>query len=407
MESVEENHQVDTKSEIDKELERRFNLISSIGEEVIDSESLKRLLANKKDIYAYDGFEPSGRMHLAQGLMRAHNVNKFVDAGVKFKFWVADWFALMNLKLGGDIKKIQKAGHEMINVWKACGMKVDAVDSDGKPMIEFIWSSQEITARSEEYWKLVLDIATKFSLNRIKKCTQIMGKKEEKDQKETIEDLKNKVARLEATIKAKESGVKFDELEDQFKEINSKFEEITEANIQELACSQVFYPVMQCADIFFLKISITSLGMDQKKVNALALEYCDKIKQKNKPVIISHHMVMGLDGTKMSKSFPDNAIFMDDNASEVKRKIAKAFCEPNNIEKNPLLDWAKHIIFPINGKFVTPENLKFNEPEMTFTNFEELEQAFLEGKVQPKGLKDGMIKHINDLLKPVQDKLKK
>ena len=234
-----------------------------------------------------------------------------------------------------------------------------------------------------------------------------MGKKEEKDQKETIEDLKNKVAQLEATIKAKESGVKFDELEDQFKEINSKFEEITEANIQELACSQVFYPVMQCADIFFLKISITSLGMDQKKVNALALEYCDKIKQKNKPVIISHHMVMGLDGTKMSKSFPDNAIFMDDNASEVKRKITKAFCEPNNIEKNPLLDWAKHIILPIKGKVVTPENLKFNEPEMTFTNFEELEQAFLEGKVQPKGLKDGMIKHINDLLKPVQDKLKK
>ena len=30
----------------------------------------------------------------------------------------------------------------MINVWKACGMKVDATDSDGKPMIEFIWSSE-------------------------------------------------------------------------------------------------------------------------------------------------------------------------------------------------------------------------------------------------------------------------
>ena len=93
---------------IDEELEHRFNLISSIGEEIVDSDSLRRLLANKKNIYAYDGFEPSGRMHLAQGLMRAHNVNKFVDSGVKFKFWIADWFALMNLKLGGDIKKIQK-----------------------------------------------------------------------------------------------------------------------------------------------------------------------------------------------------------------------------------------------------------------------------------------------------------
>jgi len=391
---------------IDAELERRFNLITSIGEEVIDSDSLKRLLANKKDIYAYDGFEPSGRMHLAQGLMRAHNVNKFVDAGVKFKFWVADWFALMNLKLGGDIKKIQKAGHEMINVWKACGMKVDAVDYDGKPMIEFIWSSQEITSRSEEYWKLVLDIATKFSLNRVKKCTQIMGKKEEKEQKETIEELKQKIAHLELTIKAKESGVKYEELETQFEEINSKFDEITESNVQELACSQVFYPVMQCADIFFLKIDLCSLGIDQLKCNMLALEYCDKIKRKNKPIIISHHMIMALNGTKMSKSDPDNAIFMDDNPAEVKRKITKAFCEPNNIEKNPLLDWAKHIIIPIVGKFVTPENLKCNEPEMTFIKFEELEQAFFGGKVQPKGLKDGMVKHINDLLKPVQNKLK-
>jgi len=41
--------------------------------------------------------------------MRAHNVNKFLDAGVKFKFWVADWFALMNLKLGGDLKKNSKS----------------------------------------------------------------------------------------------------------------------------------------------------------------------------------------------------------------------------------------------------------------------------------------------------------
>ncbi len=77
--------------------------------------------------------------------------------------------------------------------------------------------------------------------------------------------------------------------------------------------------------------------MDQRKVNMLALEYCDKIKKKNKPIIISHHMIMGLDGTKMSKSNPNNAIFMDDNEFEIKRKINMAFCEPANIEKNPLL----------------------------------------------------------------------
>jgi tyrosyl-tRNA synthetase len=388
----------------DFKLENRINLITSIGEEIIGEESLARLLTNKKDIYAYDGFEPSGRMHLAQGLMRAHNVNKFVDAGVKFKFWVADWFALMNLKLGGDLKKIQKAGKDMINVWKACGMKIDAVDEEGKPMIQFIWSSEEITKRSDEYWKLVLDIGTKFGLNRIKKCTQIMGKKEEKDQRDAINSLKEEFKILSNNIRDNMYGP--EDLDKELSKFYNKLEELTAPDIQELACSQVFYPVMQCADIFFLGIDICSLGVDQLKCNSLALEYCDKIKKKNKPIIVSHHMVLALNGTKMSKSDPDNAIFMDDSASEVKRKIAKAFCEPYNIEKNPLLDWAKHIIFPINGGFTTPENVKFNEPEMTFTKFEDLELAFKEGTVQPKGLKDGMIKHINNLLKPVQDKLK-
>jgi tyrosyl-tRNA synthetase len=93
----------------EEELNNRCNLIASIGEEIIGQEAIKRLLVNKKNVYAYDGFEPSGRMHLAQGIMRAHNVNKFLDAGVKFKFWVADWFALMNLKLGGDLKKNSKS----------------------------------------------------------------------------------------------------------------------------------------------------------------------------------------------------------------------------------------------------------------------------------------------------------
>jgi len=173
----------------------------------------------------------------------------------------------------------------------------------------------------------------------------------------------------------------------------------------ELAASQIFYPIMQCADIFFLNIDICSLGVDQTKVNMLALEYCDKIKRKNKPIIISHHMLMGLDGTKMSKSNPDNAIFMDDTINEVKRKIKLAFCEPSNIEKNPLLDWANHLIFPIVNYFIIPGNPKHNELEVKYDNFLSLEQDFSNGKIYPKSLKDGMIKHLIDLLLPVHEKL--
>ena len=45
-----------------------------------------------------------------------------------------------------------------------------------------------------------------------------------------------------------------------------------------------------------LQADICQLGMDQRKVNMLAREYCDMTspKIKHKPVILSHHMLMGL-----------------------------------------------------------------------------------------------------------------
>ena len=43
-------------------------------------------------------------------------------------FWVADWFALMNDKMGGDLDKIQTVGKYLIEVWKAAGMNMDRVE---------------------------------------------------------------------------------------------------------------------------------------------------------------------------------------------------------------------------------------------------------------------------------------
>lgn len=36
---------------------------------------------------------------------------------------VADWFAQLNNKMGGDLKKIQVVGEYMIEIWKAVGME--------------------------------------------------------------------------------------------------------------------------------------------------------------------------------------------------------------------------------------------------------------------------------------------
>ena len=82
----------------------KLELINQVGEEIITAEELKDLLESKEHPIAYDGFEPSGTdIHIAQGILRAININKMAKAGIKFKMLVADWHAWANNKMGGDL----------------------------------------------------------------------------------------------------------------------------------------------------------------------------------------------------------------------------------------------------------------------------------------------------------------
>lgn len=66
-------------------------------------------------------------MHVAQGLFKTLNVNRLTRSGFTFVFWVADWFAYLNLKMGGDLDKIQTVGQYFIKVWQAAGMDLSRV----------------------------------------------------------------------------------------------------------------------------------------------------------------------------------------------------------------------------------------------------------------------------------------
>ncbi len=191
-------------------VDEKVAVAMSVGEETISEEELRGLFTVKEHPVVYDGFEPSGRMHIAQGVLRAINVNKLTSTGCIFKFWVADWFAQLNNKMDGDLKKIQLVGQYMIEIWKAIGMDMRNV--------RFLWASEEINAHADEYWTLVMDIARMNNLARIQRCCTIMGRKD----------------------------------------------------TDEMSAAQIFYPCMQCADVFFLKADICQLGMDQRKVNMLA-----------------------------------------------------------------------------------------------------------------------------------------
>lgn len=350
-------------------MESDLNRILTVGEECISAAELKKLILAKGrgsehpvGFNLYDGFEPSGRMHIAQGVFKAMNVNKCTSEGTNstFIFWVADWFALMNDKMGGDLEKIKIVGKYLIEVWKAAGMNLEHV--------VFKWASEEITNKADIYWPTMLDVARRFNITRIKKCCQIMG-------------------RLEGS----------------------------------LTSAQVLYPLMQCTDVFFLKADICQLGVDQRKVNMLAREYCDAAKIKNKPIILSHHMLYGLKAgqEKMSKSDPDSAVFMEDTSEDVERKILAAYC-PNKEDiddeeikdigdagkesmhltkdtlKNPCLDYIQNII-------LCPPGSTFTVNGVTYDTFGPIRADFLAGKITEEQLKKGLVQELNNLLQPVRD----
>src|SRR3989338_2526852 len=102
--------------------EERLHLIQQVGEEIITNEELTNLLSSGEKLIAYDGFEPSGQIHIAQGILRAINVNKMTKAGIKFVMLAADWHGWANNKLGGNLENIQAAGDYLIEGWKPCGM---------------------------------------------------------------------------------------------------------------------------------------------------------------------------------------------------------------------------------------------------------------------------------------------
>lgn len=334
-------------------IDERINLVKEVGEEIITEEELRKLLEGGGELIAYDGFEPSGKIHIAQGLLRAININKMIQAGIRFKMWVADWHAMANNKIGGDLKKIQTVGRYFIEVWKACGLDTNKV--------EFCWASE--MAKNSDYWKLVVQVGKSNALKRFVRTAEMMGREE---------------------------------------------------SLEKLTGAHIIYSCMQVADIFMLGAKITQLGMDQRKVNMLAREIGPQLGFW-KPVVVSHHMLMGLskpvsastDKTtrtieiKMSKSKPDTSVFMTDSEEDLNRKIAKAYCPPQITEENPVLEYFKYIVFE---KFRTVEIKRSKEHggNVIFNSYKNFEENYGGGKLHPQDVKNSLVFYLNELLQPVR-----
>ena len=145
----------------------------------------------------------------------------------------------------------------------------------------------------------------------------------------------------------------------------------------------------------------------------------NKKGEKIKPIAVHHHLLLGLQkpsvwpvpkenlqelwsSMKMSKSIPDSAIFITDSPEEIRRKLNKAFCPEKEVEFNPVLDWAKYVVF-MNDKSVLevrrPEKFGGNK---AYKSFDSLKNDFAEGKLHPMDLKNAVAEKLIEILEPAR-----
>jgi len=168
--------------------------------------------------------------------------------------------------------------------------------------------------------------------------------------------------------------------------------------------SQMIYPLMQISDIKHLNVDIAHGGIEQRKIHMLARETLPDIGYK-KPICIHTPLICSLrgPGEKMSSSKPETMIAVDEEPLEIRKKIRRAFCPPN-AEGNPILEISRYLIFPRVGILKVKRREKFGG-DIEFNSYDELESAYLEGKLHALDLKNAVADSLIEILEPVRDEM--
>jgi len=341
--------------------ERKLELISRNTLEIITQDELRSLLETKVKPRVYWGFESSGFMHIGLGLVCGSKINDMVEAGFHFIIFLADWHSWINNKLGGKMENIRLCGEYFKECFAALGIK----------NVEYLWAAD--LAKEIDYWEKVIKISKSASVQRMWRALPIMGR---------------------------------------------------EMNLSDIETAWLFYPCMQAADIFHMKLDVACAGIDQRKAHMLARDAAEKLHWQ-KPVCVHLPLLMGLQGpgksdrqldedsalnlqivSKMAKSLPSTCIFVHDTPEDIKNKLRNAYCPPKQTTGNPILEAARLAVFTNKEELKILRPSKYGGTE-TFSSYFELQKSYREGKIHPLDLKDSIAEALIQILEPVRKHFKK
>jgi tyrosyl-tRNA synthetase len=339
-------------------------------DEILTIEDLERLVASGTPLRHYIGFEISGKVHLG-GLAAMVKIRDFVDAGVHCTVYLADWHTWINDKLGGDRDAIRRvAGGYFKEALKATFRSVGG--DPGK--INFVLGT-DFYHHNDDYWATLIDVAKNTTLARMQRSITIMGRREG----------------------------------------------------ESVDFAKLIYAPMQVADIFAMGVNIAHSGIDQRKAHVVARDVASKMRvsplrdakgEQIKPVCVHHPLLLGMakpsqwpppeaDVTdfvasmKMSKSDRMSALFVHDSEEEIRLKVRKAFCPPDSARFNPMLDWPRKLAFPLDGEFTVARSPEHGG-DMRFSDSDELDEAYVAGKLHPADLKNAVAAFLIRALEPAR-----
>ena len=331
------------------DIEEKVELIQKPPtEEVVTREELVGLFETNTSPKHYIGLEISGFLHLGSLVSTGFKINDMVRAGVRCTVFLADWHTLINDKLGGDWDVISRVSGYYREAFKAVC-----------PGAEIVLGT-DLYDQRREYWSEFVRFTKHMSLARTKRALTIMGRSES----------------------------------------------------ENLDLAKLLYPPMQAADIHSLDLDIVHAGMDQRKIHMLVREIFPKMGWKV-PVAVHHKLLPGLSAPrtagaeqpgKMSKSDPNSGIFMHDTDDQIKKKIARSWCEEGSTVGSPLLEMAQHIIFHERDEIAIERPERFGG-DIVYQSYGELESDFAARRLHPADLKRAVGEYLVGIVGPIRDRV--
>ncbi len=355
------------------DIARRAALIERNLAELLTREELLELLASGERLRHYIGYEISGRVHLGGGLVAMAKVRDFQGAGVDCSILLADWHTWINDKLGGDRDRIRRLA--LTYYGEAMRASLLCVGGDAAAL-RLVLASDVYADPARDYWATVIEVAKHTSVARMQRSVTILGRRE---------------------------GEQHD-------------------------FAKLIYPAMQAADIFALGVHIAQAGMDQRKAHVVARDVATKMRinplrdaagRTVKPLAAHFPLLTGLlkpdrwpvppedraealAAMKMSKSKPRSAVFIHDFPDQIRAKLRGAFCPPEEVELNPVLDWIEQLCFGLGDAELRVDRTPENGGPVVFYSVAEVREAYASGSLHPMDAKAALADRLIDRLEPAR-----